>query len=368
MGIFDALKGEARRIFIARPDEAKAEILYKHPDQNIRTESQLTVEPDEVCLFFKDGKAVGQLGAGRHTLDTRNIPFLGMLVDAVTGGNLFVSEIFFVTTREIPSQKFGGPIGAVRDPETGFPVNTMVYGDFSLRCLDPEKLVVGLVGLRKTHNAEVFDWFKSQLMKTIKDHIAEMMVKEKKPLLEVTSGAYTEEIEQAVLEKAKRHIEPYGMTVVRLGDFNINVKPEDEERLKKFSTDMAYTQMAGGFQNYAAGSMMMGAGQGMAKGGPAGGAGLEGAGLGMGMAMAGQMANMMNRPPPAQQPAPQAAPPAAAAGTMTCPKCGSQASGKFCANCGSPLPAAALKKFCSNCGTEVAPGAKFCASCGTPAA
>lgn len=364
MGLFDALKGEARRIFIARPDDAKNEILWKNPDTNIRTESQLTVEMDEVCLFFKDGKIAGKLEAGRHTLNSQNIPFLGMLVDAVTGGNLFVSEIFFVTTREMASQKFGGPIGAVRDPETTFPVNMMCYGDFSIRCLDPEKLVVGLVGLRKTSNGEVFDWFKSQLMKTVKDHIAEYLVKAKMPLLDVTSGAYTEEIEEGVLLKAKKHIEPYGMTVVRLGDFNITVKPEDEERLKKFSTDKAYTQMAGGFNNYAQGAMMMGAGEGMSKGGSGGGAGLEGAGLGMGMAVA---ANMMNRPQ--QAPAPVATPVAApAVGTMACPKCGASASGKFCAACGNPLPVAAAKRFCASCGTELPAGGKFCANCGTSAA
>ena len=51
--------------------------------------------------------------------------------------------------REFPGVKFGGPIGDVRDPETGLGIGTMVYGDFSVRVTEPEKLVVGLVGLRR---------------------------------------------------------------------------------------------------------------------------------------------------------------------------------------------------------------------------
>ena len=33
--------------------------------------------------------------------------------------DLFIAEVFFVSTREFTGLKFGGPIGDVRDPETG---------------------------------------------------------------------------------------------------------------------------------------------------------------------------------------------------------------------------------------------------------
>ena len=190
------LKGEAQRNFIARADEAKDDIIYKYPEKNIRMMTQLTVDADEVALFVKDGKVQGKLGPGRHTLDTQNIPFLSRLLESFTGGNLFIAEVYFVTTREFPGVKFGGPIGDVRDPETGLGIGTMVYGDFSLQVTDPEKLVLGLVGLRPHDNEEFLGWFKSQVLKVIRDRIAELLVKKKWPLLDVTSGAYTEEIER----------------------------------------------------------------------------------------------------------------------------------------------------------------------------
>ena len=65
MGLFDALKGEAQRNFIARSDTAKNDIIYAYPERNVRMMTQLTVGADEVAVFVKDGQVQGKLGAGR---------------------------------------------------------------------------------------------------------------------------------------------------------------------------------------------------------------------------------------------------------------------------------------------------------------
>jgi membrane protease subunit (stomatin/prohibitin family) len=303
MGLFDSIKGEAKRNFIARADEAKGEIVYKYPEKNIRMLTQLTVDADEIALFVKDGKVEGKLGPGRHTLDSKNIPFLGKLLEGFTGGNLFITEVFFVSTREHPGVKFGGPIGDVRDPETGLGIGTMVYGDFSIRVTEPEKLVVGLVGMGRSSNDDFLGWFKSQVLKVTKDRIAELLVKKRWALLDVTSGAYTEEIETEVIGGVKPHVDTYGLTVVRLGNFHVSIKEEDEATLKKFSKDMAYSRVAGGFQQYAQGQAMLGAAEGMAKGGGGGSDGaMAGMGMGMGMGMAQMFMNQNQQQRPAQPP------------------------------------------------------------------
>jgi len=312
MGFFGTIKDEAKRNFIARSDEAKGEIVYKYPEKNIRMLTQLTVGADEVALFVKDGRVEGKLGPGRHQLDTSNIPFLSRLLEGFTGGNLFIAEVFFVSTREFAGVKFGGPIGDVRDPETGLGIGTMVYGDFSLRVTEPEKLVVGLVGLGRTNDAEFLGWFKNQVLKVTRDRIAELLVKKKWPLLDVTSGAYTEEIETEVISGLKPHVDSYGMTVVRMGNFHVSIKEEDEATLKKLSKDVAYSRLAGGFQQYAQGQAMLGAAEGMAKGGEGSGAGagLQGMGMGMGFGMAQMFTNQQQQNQQQQQ-APAAAAPAA---------------------------------------------------------
>ncbi|NOJ82119.1 MULTISPECIES: SPFH domain-containing protein [Myxococcus] len=312
MGIFDSIKGEAKRNFIARADSAKGDIIYKYPENNVRMLTQLTVDADEVALFVKDGKVEGKLGPGRHSLDTNNIPFLSRLIEGFTGGNLFISEIFFVSTREFAGVKFGGPIGDVRDPETGLGIGTMVYGDFSIRVTDPERLVVGLVGMGRTGNDELLGWFKNQVLKVTRDRIAELLVKKRWPLLDVTSGAYTEEIETEVISGLKPHVDGYGLTVVRMGNFHVSIKEEDEATLKKLGKDVAYSRLAGGFQQYAQGQAMLGAAEGMAKGGDGGGGAgnaLGGMGMGMGFGMAQQFMNQQQHQQRPPEPAP-AAPPA----------------------------------------------------------
>src|SRR5579859_2444583 len=56
MGIMSFIKGGVAELAIARPDSAKDQWVYKHPDQTIPMKAQLTVDSDEVALFFKDGK------------------------------------------------------------------------------------------------------------------------------------------------------------------------------------------------------------------------------------------------------------------------------------------------------------------------
>ena len=296
MGIISFIKGGVAELAIARPDSAKDQWVYKHPDQTIPMKAQLTVDSDEVALFFKDGKFVGSFSAGRHTLDASNIPFLGQLIDKFTGGNVFICEVFFVTTRELPSIKFGTSIGDVQDPQTQLRVRLMVYGEFSARVIDPTKLLIGLVGQRATTNEGFLGWFKSQIQKVMKDGIAELIVKQNWPIMKVTSGAYTDEIEKSTLEGSRKDIEPYGVEIIRFGDFTISMDQADKDRLDKLVERMAYVNASGGmagYQQLAQAEMMMGAAEGMKKGGDGGGA-FQGAGIGMGFAMAGQMAGMMN--------------------------------------------------------------------------
>lgn len=301
MGLWDSLKKEVRRNFIARPDTAKGHILYKHPDRNIRQGTELTVGADEVAIFVRDGMVKGTLGPGRHTLNSDSVPFLGMLIDYATGGNLYLAELYFVTTREIPSIKFGGPIGELLDPQTQLVVGTMVFGEFSLRVSAPEKLLLGLVGLRRSSDDEILAWFRQLFQRTIKDTIAELIVKKNWPLLQVTSGAYTEEICEEVVGRAVPVLEAYGVLPVNLGNFHVNLKEEDADHLKKLARDTAMSRMAGGYHNYAMGEAML-------RGGGGGG---ENAGVNlMGMMMAKQMMQGAGSGQPLASPFPgQPAPP-----------------------------------------------------------
>ncbi len=361
MGVMDWLKRGVGEMMIARPDDAKSQIVWKHPDPTIPMKSQLTVQADEQAVFFRDGKVVGTLPPGRHTLDSMNLPFLSNLVDSFTGGNVFRAEVFFVTTREFTGVKFGGRIGHVEDPKSGVPVETMVHGEFSYRVTQAEQLITGLVGMGRAEPMQVSSWMKEQVLKVVRDRIAELCVKNKWPLLDVTSGAYTEEVEKSVLEALDQHVASYGLDIVRLGNFVVAIDEDDAANLKRLYTDAAYLKTVGGVDNYqrfAAGKAMIGAGEGMAKGGGEGGGGnvLGGAGLGVGFGLA-QMLVRDNQGGHSLAPATPG---------VVCAACGaSVATGKFCAACGTELKTkSAAGSFCGSCGTPLAADARFCAQCG----
>ncbi len=289
MGIFNFVKNSIGEIAIARPDDKKGLMVYKHPDPTIPNKAQLTVGADEVAVFFKDGQFVGQVGPGRHTLATDNILFLNSLIDKVTGGNVYQAQVWFITMREMAGFKFGGRIGDVEDPKSGLAIQTMVFGDYTIQVTDPIKLIQ-FFGLRSFATDDEFTgWFRQQLLKTIRDKISSLLVHDQLPLLNVTSGALNKKIEEQTLVAVQPLVETYGIQIARMGNFVISIKEEDEQTLKSLYKDAAQIRMAGGLQNYqqlAMGKAMMASGEGNGNGNnPV----LAGAGLGVGMAMANNM-------------------------------------------------------------------------------
>ena len=164
--VFDFVKDGVQEMLIHRPDEHKDLIIYKHPEQTIPKYSQLTVDADEAAVFFRDGAIIGTMrtaGAGqRHMLDSQNIPFLGQLIDKVTGGNIFITDLYFVTMRPIYEQRFGGTLGYMEDPLLGEMVTPRIFGTFSFQIVDPARFIVNYVGLRKPPGNEgVTTWIRS---------------------------------------------------------------------------------------------------------------------------------------------------------------------------------------------------------------
>jgi membrane protease subunit (stomatin/prohibitin family) len=378
MALFD-------REFIATPDDRKGQILYKHPDQNIRKYTKAIVNFDQQALFVNKGEVIATLGPGQHPIDADEIPGLGVLIDNVIAKNMYKAELYFVSTKEFVDEPFGGRIDDVFDPQTKQLVSLRVFGEYSLRAVDPTKIVTTLVGsVDCSDNEKITDWVDQMLLKTMKVDVTRNIVRNGWPIMGLS--AYMPELETSVLASTNEVLASYGLALVRMGNFDINLSDEDLARLKKYANDVVYSQLAGSYTEASRAEMMRGAGEGMAQGGGAVSGAFLGAGIGVG-GMTQQAA-----------PAPAAAPPTAAfpamsggatancascnasnpAGTKFCGSCGTSlapptvactscstanpAGTKFCGNCGSSLVPVASN--CTGCGSELAPGIKFCGGCG----
>jgi membrane protease subunit (stomatin/prohibitin family) len=385
------------REFIAVPDDRKGQIVFKWPDITIRRYTRAIVNADEMAMFVNTGQVVQTLPPGRHQIDANELPGLGAIIDAVSGGNAYRAELYFVGTREYTGFKFGGRVDDVQDPRTGLVVTLRVFGDYALRVADPVRLITNLTStVDVTDNERIAGWVSDQLLKVLRTHVTTQIIRNGWPILGLM--AYSAEIEQNTIDAGNGQLANYGVQLTRMGNFDINLSPEDEQQLKQLAKDTSYSQLAGGFQNYAAGEMALGAGQGLAKGGAGTEGAFLGAGFGLASAFGAQQAQAMQaqqaeaaqraaqrygvpygqpqgggpqggQPPAPQAPptqeAPQAPPTQEAAAGAVCASCqaANPAGAKFCMSCGQGLAPAVT--HCTECGTELPGGARFCANCGT---
>jgi membrane protease subunit (stomatin/prohibitin family) len=379
------------REFIAVPDDRKGQIVFKWPDVTIRRFTRAIVNADEMAMFVNTGQVVQTLGPGRHQIDANELPGLGAVIDTVTGGNAYRAELYFVGTREYTGFKFGGRVDDVQDARTGLVVTLRVFGDYALRVADPVRLVTNLTStVDVTDNERIAGWVSDQLLKVLRTHVTTQIIRNGWPILGLM--AYSAEIEQNTIEAANGQLAAYGVQLTRMGNFDVNLSPEDEKQLKQLAKDTSYSQLAGGFQNYAAGEMALGAGQGMAQGGAGVDGAFLGAGFGLASAFGAQQAQAQQAqaaqqaaaqhgvpqgqpqqaPPQQSQPQqsqpqqspPQQAQPQAAAGAV-CASCQAPnpAGAKFCMGCGQRITPTV--QHCTECGSELPGGARFCSGCGT---
>lgn len=362
MGIFDFVKNGVQRMMIGRPDEAKEAVVYKHPDQTFPFWTQLTVDADEVALFFKDGRFVGLLNVGRHTLDTQNIPFLGALVDHFTGGNVFISELYFVTIRPIYNQTFGGPIGSMRDPELEIRVNPRAFGSYSFRVVDPAKFVVEFVGQTGAADPDkAMQWVRDQLMMGVRSTLTALLRDGTMSMMDF--GSAGPDVARSIVLNCP-DLSRIGVSVLEVAKLNLNLSDQDQARIDQFQDQIVQAKIDARkakiaiskaeseamaqhvrdqqvfanraqymnqfdmqrYRQFAAAEATFGMGEGMAKG-DAGAAGMAGAALaaGLGMGAGLHLGNSVLA--------------AAAPAAGSCAKCGgvNPATARFCSSCGQAL-------------------------------
>src|SRR5271155_2779330 len=147
MPLFEGHKDSGiERLFLEIPDQFKGVIAYKWPDQQIMRHSVVNVDLDYEAVFTNLGRVIGVLPSGRHSLDDGASLTLSWLVDRLTGNAYYDAEIYFITTRDIPNQKFGGPVDNLADGPTGMIRSLRGYGELAFKVIDPAPLLSKLVG------------------------------------------------------------------------------------------------------------------------------------------------------------------------------------------------------------------------------
>ena len=152
--------------------------VWKHPDEDFNSTTQLIVHESQEAVFFKNGQALDLFGPGKYTLETDNIPLIGKVLNIATGGdNPFHCEVYFVNKTEQLNIKWGTDSKVQYiEPTYGFPIAVGASGELSLAVKDSRKLLVKVVGTENYIDQEgIMTKLRAFLMSKVKPYIARQM-------------------------------------------------------------------------------------------------------------------------------------------------------------------------------------------------
>ena len=208
--------------------------IYKFPDEDFNTMSQLIVNESQEAIFFNGGEALDTFGSGRHTLKTQNLPILTKVMTLATDGESpFHCQVYYVNKTEQMAIKWGTDSQIqYTDPEYGFPLSIGVSGEMALKVCNGKKLLIKLVGTSNEFNRETLTTsFRAFLMSKVKPYIAKFMVNNKISIFDV--DAHIDEFSKDLKTQLDADFDDYGLELVKFFVTNV-VKPEDDSQYKKF--------------------------------------------------------------------------------------------------------------------------------------
>src|SRR4051812_38114519 len=230
VGLWDKVKGEFIDI-IEWLDDSRDTIVWRFPryQNEIKMGAKLVVRESQVAVFVNEGQIADVFVPGTYTLQTQNLPILSTLKGWKYGfDSPWKAEVYYVNTRQFTDFKWGtqNPV-MMRDAEFGM-VRLRAFGAFSMRVVDPEKLLRELVGTDPQFRTEEVQEFLRQL---IVGHLGPALAAAQVPVLDLVAQQLL--IGQKLAGVLTEELSAYGIQIPKFIIENISLPPEVEEALDK---------------------------------------------------------------------------------------------------------------------------------------
>ena len=357
-------------------------LVWKHPREDFNTSTQLIVHESQEAVVFKDGIAHGPYSAGKHTIETENIPGVRRLVGLVTGG---VSpnhcEVYFINKAYALDVHWGtASEWKLQDPTLQVPFSMQARGQFAVRVTDSKQFLNKMVGTTSSFTTMTLqNYFSDLMISRIKDCISNIILSEGLSHTEISSrlvsiGEKVTPMLSAILEKYGLSLEEFVVEGVSIKDSKISEAIEEAQKDRavniikgiteqdKMAHDVALAQASNPGMGGQASQIMTGVA----------------AGAAMAPAMGHMVRNGMQSAEQFGQSAlprrdqfsmgvvnKRAAP--VAENKAICPQCGVTLvkGSRFCNQCGAQLEKESeTPETCPLCGGQLPKGSKFCNHCG----
>ena len=216
---FDDPTGE---IIVARvPHDGTAEFVMG---------SQLVVKDGQAAVFYRDGRPTDAFRAGRHSLNTKNLPVISKLLKLSTFGfkTPFRAYVYFIHLKTFINLGWGTATPIMfRDSEFKA-VHLRANGSFSLRISSPStflRTIIGSRGMETTHAIEEF------IRRIIVSRFANLLPTILKTVLDLP--VHYQEIEVGMKKAVHDDLAQYGLELVDLVVEAITVPPEVQKMIDR---------------------------------------------------------------------------------------------------------------------------------------
>ena len=206
-------------------------IVWRHPNRSIAVGSQIIVNESEEALLFENGQLLHILKAGRHLVESGNIPGLDGLIRRSIGNNSPIRlDIWFVSKTVSTDYKWGVQLQA-KDTNHQLIVPVGSYGSMLLKIEDPASFVVQVVGKKVSMNkTELKEFLIPNIERSLKDYIADKIKQGKLDIFTIES--ILEEASASTKRSIEKAFERFGLKLIDFYIQGIEVIGDNPEYLK----------------------------------------------------------------------------------------------------------------------------------------
>jgi len=264
-------------------------LAYKYPSQELATWTQLIVNESQEAFVVLGGVYDGPFGAGRHALETQNLPGVRSRLGLPFGGRSpFSAEVWFVNRLVKLDVPWGTPDPILlQDPKFGLVVPVRAFGQYGIEISDSKRFLLKIVGAQPSFGVErLKEYLAGILTVRIKQAIASAIIEREISVLE--TSLHLESISHDIGVSVNEAVSEYGLRISQFSVRSINV-PEDDAAVKKlqeafgdkakfsilgttFQENRSFDILDNAAKNEGGAGQILGAGIGLGIGVPIGGA------------------------------------------------------------------------------------------------